>query len=270
MISIIVPTFNRGDLISQTIISIINQSYLNWEILIIDDHSTDNTKDVVDGFMNQDNRIYFLLRPHNLPKGANSCRNFGLLKSKGKYIKWMDSDDVLVKDCLSNQVEIMTLNPNAILCLGYSQFFDNNTGELEELWSRNYHSNNYFSDHIVNKIRWHVGGLLWRRSGLGPEPFYNELKNSQEWLMHSVFLLSLDDTQIYNYKTIVCHVRRGHDRMSSSRSSIYYLNQVKARIILLFIMIRRRKFRLYDVIQLLKQSIVYSFYSIDSFLKGAA
>jgi hypothetical protein len=90
-------------------------------------------------------------------------------------------------------------------------------------------------------------------------PFNENLKNSQEWLMHSEMLLFLKNKNIHNLKKIVCLVRRGNERMSDSKSAEYFYNQFKARIFLLNYI---GKISFFDIYQLFKQSIVYFFYSI--------
>jgi glycosyltransferase involved in cell wall biosynthesis len=261
LVSIIIPTFNRDWIIVETINSVLKQNYSNWELIIVDDGSTDDTISILNKYANIDQRISYFKRPDHLVKGANSCRNFGLEKAEGDLIKWLDSDDLLVSDCLISQVEVFKNNTNTLLCLGYSQFFNHFDSTLNDYWSRNNTSNNYLSDHIVNKIRWNVGGLMWRKSILGNSPFNIYLKNSQEWLMHSEFLLVLKNLNIYNFKKTVCLVRRGNSRMSDSKSSEYYFHQCKARIILLK---NINKLSFIDIYELIKQVILYSVYSIIS------
>ena len=74
LVSIIIPTYNRAHLISETLRSIKLQTYQNWECIIIDDGSTDNSAEVIAEFCAQDNRSQFFKRPQNQPKGANTCR----------------------------------------------------------------------------------------------------------------------------------------------------------------------------------------------------
>ena len=264
MVSIIIPTYNRAYLIRETLESIIIQSYKDWECIIIDDDSQDNTAEVINHYINIDDRFRFFTRPKELPKGANSCRNYGLENSRGKYIKWMDSDDLLTSNCLFDQVSILEQNDHIQLCLGYSRFFNNSTGILGEFWSRSNTSNNYISDHIKNLIRWGVGDVLWRKEGLKNSPFHNHLKNSQEWLMHGEALLALDNSQIYNFQKVICLIRRGHNRMSSNRSSTYYANQLKARYLLIMSDKRKNKLAVKDLFSLHKQILVYLFYTIKS------
>lgn len=88
--SIITPTFNRSHLISRCINSVINQTFTDWELIIIDDGSTDNTKEVIKKLSIDDTRIkYFYQQNQKL----SSARNAGLEKTCGKYICYLDSDD---------------------------------------------------------------------------------------------------------------------------------------------------------------------------------
>ena len=100
MVSIIIPTYNRAHLIADTLESILEQSYPNWECLIIDDGSTDATKILIQRYCDSDKRIQYHQRPSNKPKGANACRNYGLQKAKGAYIVFFDSDDLMTNNHL--------------------------------------------------------------------------------------------------------------------------------------------------------------------------
>ena len=97
MISIITPTYNRADLISETIRSVLAQSYSDFEWIIVDDGSEDETEIIVKGF--NDLRIKYFILPHSarLP----FIRNYGVKKAKGDYIALMDSDDLWKNNFLS-------------------------------------------------------------------------------------------------------------------------------------------------------------------------
>ena len=89
LISIITPCYNSNDFISETIDSVINQSYKNWELLIIDDCSTDNSVEIIQKYLEKDSRIKLFINNKN--SGAAVSRNFGLLKSSGRFISFIDS-----------------------------------------------------------------------------------------------------------------------------------------------------------------------------------
>ena len=89
MVSVIIPTYNRGHLISRAIQGVLNQTYQNFEMIIVDDGSTDNTKEIVG--RSGDERIQYIR--HGKNKGAAITRNTGIQASQGKYICFLDSDD---------------------------------------------------------------------------------------------------------------------------------------------------------------------------------
>ncbi len=115
LVSIIIPTFNRAHIIGETLDSVKNQSYKNWECIIIDDGSVDNSEEIISKFIESDTRFIRIPRPANTPKGAASCRNIGIEKSRGKYIQFLDSDDLISSNKLEVQVVVLENTiPNSI------------------------------------------------------------------------------------------------------------------------------------------------------------
>lgn len=105
LISIILPTYNRPFLLKQALESVLIQKYLKWECLIIDDGSSWKNLQEVRKFVAKDPRIRFYERPEKLKKGASSCRNYGLSIAKGELIQFLDDDDLLDSEKLSEQVK---------------------------------------------------------------------------------------------------------------------------------------------------------------------
>src|SRR6187431_937929 len=95
VISIIIPTYNRANLIGETLDSILAQTYQNWECIIVDDGSDDNTEEVVNSYVKKDSRFQYHQRPHDRPRGGNAARNYGFELSKGEFVNWFDDDDVM-------------------------------------------------------------------------------------------------------------------------------------------------------------------------------
>ncbi len=104
LVSIIMPAYNTAQYIAGSIDSVLKQTYTNWELLIVDDCSTDNTVSVVSGFLH-DPRIRFLQNAHN--SGAALSRNYALREARGKWIAFLDSDDVWVPEKLEKQIAFM-------------------------------------------------------------------------------------------------------------------------------------------------------------------
>lgn len=119
MISVIMPLYNNEKYVIEAIQSVINQTYKEWELLIINDASTDNSKNIVQKFLHQekDNRIIFIDLKEN--KGVSFARNLGIKKSKGEYISFLDSDDFWAKNFLESlYTKLKKTNANLV----YSKF----------------------------------------------------------------------------------------------------------------------------------------------------
>lgn len=110
LVSIITPVFNREELISATINSVLRQSYENWELIILDDNSTDNTLSLIKGLQKRDSRINIYVKPQECKKGPASSRNIGVSLARGDYVIYLDSDDLLLPECLQNRINIFNQN----------------------------------------------------------------------------------------------------------------------------------------------------------------
>lgn len=231
LVSLIIPVFNRADILSETIESILNQDLSSWELILVDDGSTDNSLEVAGRYAEKEERISYYSRPSNMPKGANSCRNFGFTKAVGTFVKWVDSDDLLTPQALSLQLAVMTGDANIKVCFGQGEYFQTSTGLPDGLWSRKVFSDNIFWDYLRNQIRWPVGGPLWRKDFFDGPPFELTLRNSQEWLMHALQLLRLKESEYRIIENVIYKIRRGNVRMSSAqnRNATYFYNEYLAR-----------------------------------------
>ncbi|MDW7650633.1 MAG: glycosyltransferase family 2 protein [Bacillota bacterium] len=121
LVSIITPSFNTEKFVAETIKSVINQSYQNWEMLIVDDSSTDNSIEIIKSF--NDDRIKLFV--NNTNKGAAISRNFALKEAKGKWIAFLDSDDLWHPDKLSKQVNFMKRNNYQFSYTNYIEIDEN-------------------------------------------------------------------------------------------------------------------------------------------------
>jgi glycosyltransferase involved in cell wall biosynthesis len=104
-VSIIIPVFNREKVLSETLDSILEQSYHNWECILVDDGSTDNSYEIAAKYAKRDTRFIVDKRPEGTLKGANACRNYGIDLSSGQLLMWLDSDDLLLNQYLEKKVK---------------------------------------------------------------------------------------------------------------------------------------------------------------------
>ena len=124
LVTIILPTFNRAHLITKCIESVLQQTYLNWELIIVDDGSTDNTEEIISKFLNHKNIKYFKI----LNSGVGNARNYGMIASSGEYITFLDSDDEYFSTKIEKQIEVFkTSNVNnlGVVSCGRKDFRDN-------------------------------------------------------------------------------------------------------------------------------------------------
>jgi len=120
-VSIIIPTYNQSQYLEEAMESVLNQTYQNIEIIIVDDGSTDNTSEVVKSF---DNKIIYIPQKN---KGASSARNAGIKKAQGQYVAFLDSDDMWIKNKLEKQIKFIQNNPEiGLLGTGCYQMVDIN------------------------------------------------------------------------------------------------------------------------------------------------
>jgi glycosyltransferase involved in cell wall biosynthesis len=130
LVSIVVPTYNRLNLLLKTIDSIKRQTYTNWELILVDDISDDGTKEAMEEMQKSDSRIrYFRREVDNIP-GISKYLNYGIEKAKGKYIARVDDDDVwCVDEKLQLQVDFLEQNPVYVLVGGGMIIVDENENE---------------------------------------------------------------------------------------------------------------------------------------------
>lgn len=133
LVSVCIPAYNCAEYIQQTIESVNNQTYKNIEIIIVDDGSTDATKNILKSFIN--NNI-IVCHQHN--KGAAAARNLAYSKSKGQYIKFLDADDLITPEMIDSQLKLAIENPGSVISAKWGRFYRNdlNTSALtaEDCW----------------------------------------------------------------------------------------------------------------------------------------
>lgn len=191
-VSIIMNTYNGGKFIKEAIQSIINQTYSNWELIIWDNQSSDNTSEIVKLF--KDNRIkYFLAANHtNLGK----ARNIAIKKCKGKFISFLDSDDLWLPEKLEKQIPYFE-NQEIGIVASDSIFFSDNK-DIRNLYKDGYPKDGYIFDDLLRNYFLGVETVIIRKSAL------NKLSHTFDVDLHCIsdFDLFIRIAEIYKTKIL--------------------------------------------------------------------
>ena len=127
LVSIIIPVYNDDLFIIETLISVVKQNYTNWECIIVNDGSSDNSENLIQNFIKPESRFKYIFKENS---GVAATRNFAISKAKGEYILPLDSDDIIDKDYLKKAVEVFTKNPDVKLVYCKAEFFGEQTGKF--------------------------------------------------------------------------------------------------------------------------------------------
>lgn len=231
-VTILLATYNRAHLIGETLNSILNQTYKNWECIIIDDNSTDNTKAfVVNEFINKDTRFKFYTKDNfKYPQGLSGTRNMSLdlaEELKVKYIQFFDDDDIMHPRKLELQMKVFLKNTELDMTLcKYRKFskketidFDLNTADDGFC---NIETVNIFWDFYYHRIQLNSLGPIWNFHTIKSHRFDENLVTGEE---RDFYLRLFIDKKIkYNAVNYVLFWYRKHEK---SITKAYYSNAVE-------------------------------------------
>jgi glycosyltransferase involved in cell wall biosynthesis len=144
LVSCIIPTYNREKFLPDSIDSVLKQTYKNWELIIVDDRSTDGTKKLIEKYMKKDKRIKYVKNKHK--QGPAGARNQGVELAKGEYIAFLDSDDEWMNFHLSEIIDEMEKNPDV------DWIFSN----LERYKGKNKVTKSYFNEISPDFLRFNI------------------------------------------------------------------------------------------------------------------
>jgi glycosyltransferase involved in cell wall biosynthesis len=169
LVSIIIPTYNRADLIGETIQSVIDQTYTNWELIVVDDGSSDNTSGLLSKFNNSRIRYYAIEHCGILGK----VRNVGMSHATGEYIAFLDSDDIWLPEKLEYQLSLLNKYPQASFVFGHGEQFGLGAippPELETLFSGNI----FLPLLLEERFVFYVPTVLFKKENLKQTGLINE------------------------------------------------------------------------------------------------
>ena len=220
LVSIIIPTYNRAHLIGETLDSVLVQTYQNWECIIVDDGSTDDTVEVVNNYVNKDARFQLHYRPIDRLAGGNAARNYGFEVSKGEYVNWLDSDDIMDNDCLLKKVNYLNLSPNyqaLITNVRYSNYQFTNFRESKFQLVADVSTLLFL--YGTDQIELQTSVFLWKRSFLINQHLFEEgMQRYQDNEFHIRMIAQLDGVVMKS--DILTTIRGGNGDVSQISSDV--------------------------------------------------
>lgn len=161
LVSVITPNFNREEYVSATLESLLEQTLQNWECVIVDDGSEDDSPSVIGRYVSADSRFRYLTRTRE-PKGPCTCRNLGVDYSQGEYLIFLDTDDLLEPFCLEQRVRVMDQNPDLDFAIFPGMLFEETPHDLELWWNVD-----NATDQLTRQFRQDAicqgTGVIWRK-----------------------------------------------------------------------------------------------------------
>lgn len=227
LVSLVIPTHGRRELLEQTLQSIFSQTLVNWEAIVVDDRSPDDTADCLARLAAQDVRIRPLARQGELG-GANVARNQGLAAARGKYVIFLDSDDLLEPDCLLLRTQYLELHPELDFTVHAMRCFNQQPGDTDLTWNTLTEEDD-FDRFLQMDGPWQTTGATWRRSSLDRVGGWDPQLLSLQDLDFNIRALAAG----LRYERINawdCHYRLPHQRKaisSEKRSLAQYRSHVQ-------------------------------------------
>ena len=187
LISVVIPNKNKGGFLRETVDSVIGQDYPNWELIVIDDHSEDESAAILEDISSFDSRICWHACPKNTT-GGSGARNLGIRHAKGEFVLFLDSDDLLGTGCLSNRLALSAGSDYSFTVFPIGTFH-NSPGDSASEWIPQ-----PGSDHLLkflnHNLPWHTMSVLWRRSTLEElQGFDERYERLQDVELHTRALL---------------------------------------------------------------------------------
>ncbi len=164
LISVIIPNFNRGDLLCETLKSLQEQSYRNWEAWVVDDGSEDDSAEVVQSMTTADPRIHYIRRNRE-PRGAPVCRNIGINVSRGDFLIFLDSDDLLAPHAMLQRTQAILQHPDHDFWVFPILMFRNRPEDGKMLWNID-NGKPDLHRFLILDAPWQTSGPIWRRSAV--------------------------------------------------------------------------------------------------------
>src|SRR5690554_6120044 len=225
LVSIIIPTFNRAHIIEETLDSVLAQTYKNWECIVVDDGSTDDTEEVMAEYMAKDARFQYHHRPEDRLPGGNAARNYGFEVSKGEYIQWFDDDDIMLPEFLTQRIKEFTPQIQFVICSG--KFVD---FHLQFIESIDYSDTvDLFKEYVLWKFKVFTPSVLFRKKFLREQNLFNlSIQRGQETEFFSRIFFNTSSNE-YKIVNEPLFLYRQHEDTKSNRNKQYKVTYARSK-----------------------------------------
>lgn len=227
-VSVIIPSYNKAQFIEDTLKSVLAQTYPNWECIIIDDGSTDDSMSIINYFVGKDNRFISLTKDSTLAKGPSSSRNLGIQEAKGEYIIFLDADDLLATACLENRVEQFSKNQDCdFLIFQMQRFLVKPDFSKKEILTEQ-DKNRVLASFIQLHGQWAITAPIYKTNFFKTINFNSELVVFEDLEVAIKAIVLATDFKIFN--TIDCYYRN-----DANYTAKYNSIEVKTKMVKCFV-----------------------------------
>lgn len=224
LVSIILPSFNKDAFVGQAIQSVVDQTYADWELLIVDDHSTDGSLAVIEAWKQKDARIHSRINDSGV-KGGSACRNIGLEMARGQFAMFFDADDLLAPYCLFQRLEMLKKQPELDFGVFPMATLFEHIGDSASMW------NSFEGDHLkrflAHDLPWQTMMPMWRVAALNTlGGFDSSFQRLQDVELHTRALLEPSlKYKVFASAEADCYYRIEEDRIETG-----YLNYMQRKV----------------------------------------
>lgn len=217
VVSIIIPNFNKATFIAESIRSVLEQDFEDWEAIIVDDGSTDNSVEIINNLVSNDPRLKLFQR-NRLPKGGSTCRNIGIENARGDYLFFFDSDDLMTKDCIGERVNLMQDNTTLDFAVFPVGTFYKAIGDSTMVWRTK--KGDHLKQFLRHDLPWNIMSPIWRTPFVKNKlnGFDESFPRLQDVEFHTRALLQKGlEYKIVHNTTPKCFYRIDHERTKQSQ-----------------------------------------------------
>jgi glycosyltransferase involved in cell wall biosynthesis len=228
LVSIIIPHYNRAELLAETLASVEAQDYPSWEVIVVDDGSDPAQWAVVNGYANS--RVRILQRTDGL-KGPSRCRNLGAAAARGEFLVFLDSDDLLAPWCLAQRVQAAATDAAADLWVFQVLLFRERPGDMDVCWN-GLEGDDDLERFLRSDPPWHTSSPLWRREAFERVGGFNErVLYGDDAELHTRALLKGVNVHKYSGCVPDGFIRRGEEQRITNAQLPTLLASRQARLV---------------------------------------